>query len=155
MTPRPEATPQPAIEVAEIAQDDSGEVREAWETLGFWPHAGEDREWFEQALARNPGLFLAARLNGRIIGTVCGAWDGLRGWVYRFGVLPEFRGQGIGRALLREVEQRLRSQGVRQINLMVYEDNAAAMEYYCRRGYERSPVKTFRKRFGDLGGTSE
>ena len=96
----------PPFEIAEIEAGDFEEIREIWETLRFWPHVGEGRRWFERALERNPGLFLAARARGRMIGTICGAWDGMRGWFYHFGVLPAFRRQGVGEALMTEVERR-------------------------------------------------
>ncbi len=75
------------------------------------------------------------------------AWDGMRGWIYRLGVRPGHQGKGLGSALLAAAEARLRAQGVKQINLMVYEENTRAEALYLRSGYERSPVKTLRKRF--------
>jgi ribosomal protein S18 acetylase RimI-like enzyme len=135
------------FEIVEVGVEHFDEVRAVWEAVGFWPHVGEDRPWFLGAVARNPGLFLAARVKGRMVGVICGGWDGLRGWLYHFGVLPEFRQRGIGDALLGEVERRLRAAGARQVNLLVMEDNAAAMEFYRRRGYARGNCAFFRKRF--------
>jgi GNAT superfamily N-acetyltransferase len=56
---------------------------------------------------------------------------------------------GLGSTLLAAAEERLRERGVKQINIMVYEENRFAEALYCRRGYERSPVKVLRKRFGE------
>ncbi len=121
-------------------------VAALWEEAGMWPHVGEDREWLRSALERNPGCTLVWREEGQVIGTVVGAWDGLRGWVYHLAVTEAARGRGIGSALLEAVEARLWQRGVKQINIMVYEENAEAEAFYLRRGYERSPVRTVRKR---------
>lgn len=126
---------------------DYEQVAALWEEVEMWPHVAEDREWFENALARNPTSSFVWREHGRVIGTAMGAWDGLRGWVYHLAVTKSCRGRGIGSKLLCAVEERLREIGARQINLMVHEENHHAEGLYLRRGYEPSPVNFMRKRF--------
>jgi len=133
--------------VDEMTAWDYEQVAALWEEVGMWPHVGEDRIWFEGALARNPGCCLVWRDAGRVVGTVIGAWDGLRGWIYHLAVTEPERGQGIGTALLAAAEERLRRLGVKQINLMIYEEAPDLEGMYYARGYERSPVKVVRKRF--------
>lgn len=132
--------------VSEMTAEDFDEVASVWEEAELWPHVGEDRDWFEKALARNPGCALVWRQEEKIVGTVIGAWDGLRGWIYHLAVLKAHRGRGIGGALLAAAEARLWDLGARQINLMVYEENGFAESLYYRRGYERSPVEVLRRR---------
>lgn len=132
-----------------MTSEDYEQVAEVWEEAGMWPHVGEDRAWFEAALARNPGCGLVWRENGKVVGTVVGAWDGMRGWIYHLAVVKEHQHRGLGSTLLAAAEQKLRSLGVLQINIMVYEENGFAESLYYRRGYERSPVKVLRKRFGE------
>lgn len=132
--------------IAVMTMDDADEVAALWEAVGMWPHAGEDRAWLEGAVARNERCALVWRERGRIVGTVIGAWDGLRGWIHRLALAESHRAKGIGGALLAEAEARLWEKGARQINLMVYEENGSAEAFYLRRGYERSPVKVLRKR---------
>jgi ribosomal protein S18 acetylase RimI-like enzyme len=132
--------------IGEMTMSDYPEVAALWEEVGTWPHAGENRAWFEAALRRNPTCALVWREQGRVIGTVIGAWDGLRGSIYHLAVAESRRGRGIGTALLEAAEARLRELGVGQINLMVYEENAAAHAFYLARGYQHSPVKVVRKR---------
>jgi ribosomal protein S18 acetylase RimI-like enzyme len=133
--------------IDEMTMSDYDAVAALWEEVGMWPHAGEDRAWFAAALRRNPSWALVWRDRGRVIGTVIGAWDGLRGWIYHLAVTESRRTEGIGGALLQAAENRLRDAGVRQINLMVYHENGAAEAFYLRRGYEHTPVKVIRKRF--------
>ena len=115
-----------------------------WSSGPTW---GRTAPWFERALARNPDCAFAWREDGRVIGTVVGAWDGLRGWIYHLAVAKAHQNRGIGSKLLAAAEQKLWVMGVQQINLMVYEENPHAETLYRRRGYETSPVKVLRKRF--------
>ncbi len=132
--------------ISEMTVEDFEEVASVWEEAELWPHVGEDRVWFEKALERNLGCALVWRGEGAVLGTVIGAWDGLRGWIYHLAVLRAHRNRGIGSALLAAAEKRLWDVGARQINLMVYEGNDFAEPFYLRRGYQRSPVRVVRKR---------
>lgn len=73
---------------------------------------------------------------GEMIGFIAGddhLKDGLA-WIATLGVLPDFRRQGIGQALLEACEQRLQS---RRIRLNVRYSNHAAIRLYERNGYQR------------------
>lgn len=50
-------------------------------------------------------------------------------------VLPEYRGEGIGSALLEAAEQALYDQGIETITLDVMTENTAAQRFYERHGY--------------------
>jgi ribosomal-protein-alanine N-acetyltransferase len=58
-------------------------------------------------------------------------------WIATLGVLPEYRGRGIGRALLQECEQRL---DVRRVQLNVRTSNQIAIELYQTSGYQRAGI---------------
>jgi len=55
--------------------------------------------------------------------------------VHDLAVLPEFRGRGVGRALLVAVEERARARGCAKLTLEVREDNARARALYHERGF--------------------
>ncbi len=59
-------------------------------------------------------------------------------WIATVGVLPEYRGRGIGRALLEASEQRLN--GVGRVRLSVRMSNVAAIRLYEQQGYRRVGV---------------
>ena len=40
-------------------------------------------------------LFFVAEMDGVVVGTVMGGYDGHRGWIYSLAVWPEFRRRGI------------------------------------------------------------
>lgn len=83
-----------------------------------------------------PDLFLVAAYENHVVGTVMAGYDGVRGWLHAVAVLPSYRGQGIGSALLREAESRLAALGCPKINLQVLPSNSRVVEFYRRLGFE-------------------
>ena len=83
-----------------------------------------------------PELLLVAEAEGELVGAVMAGFDGTRGWIYHLAVLPEFRGRGIGTALVREAEEELAGLGCLKINLQVRAENADVVEFYRTAGYE-------------------
>jgi ribosomal protein S18 acetylase RimI-like enzyme len=80
-------------------------------------------------------LFCVALLDGSLVGTIMGGYDGHRGWIYSLAVSPEVRRRGVGAALLRHVEQALRERGCPKINLQVLASNAEVVAFYEKLGY--------------------
>src|SRR2546426_5100770 len=65
---------------------------------------------------RNPRLFLVCEdSGGRIVGSVVGAWDGWRGWIYKLAVTKDYRRGGLASRLVEEVTGRLRQSGAQII----------------------------------------
>ena len=114
-----------------VFSEDYPAVLSLWETCGPGLRVGrsDSPQEIQKKLKRDPDLFLVAETSGKIIGTVLGGFDGRRGMVYHLGVLPEHRRSGIGRALLDEVEDRLRQKGCLKCYLMVIKDNKATQIY--------------------------
>jgi len=77
-----------------------------------------------------------------------GKWEGYThmGWL-QMGVHKEYRGQGIGTALLSHALQEARSQGLERVELGVYAPNLAAIRLYKK--YESRP-KVGRREPGNL-----
>jgi RimJ/RimL family protein N-acetyltransferase len=57
------------------------------------------------------------------------------------GLLPDYRGQGIGTRLMGEALTAAWARGFLRIELDVYADNAAALALYARFGFEREGVR--------------
>jgi ribosomal protein S18 acetylase RimI-like enzyme len=57
-------------------------------------------------------------------------------WIYDIEVVPERRGQGLGRALLAEAEREIRERGVSALALNVFGDNATARNLYSSSDYQ-------------------
>jgi ribosomal protein S18 acetylase RimI-like enzyme len=86
-------------------------------------------------IAQKDHLLLVALMHGTLIATVMVGYDGHRGWLYRVAVAATHRRQGIGRAMVRAAEERLRERGCPKINLQVEGGNRAVVGFYERLGY--------------------
>jgi ribosomal protein S18 acetylase RimI-like enzyme len=122
-----------------------------WEKCGPGVRVGvsDSLEETRRKLERDPDLFLVAEEHDRVVGTVIGGFDGRRGMIYHLAVEPAQRGRGIARALMTEVETRLKNLGCRKAYLMMIPDNPAG-DFYRQSGWEEMDVSIFSKSFGDL-----
>jgi len=100
--------------------------------------------------AVQPELFLVALDGDVAIGSIMAGYDGHRGWLYALAVLNSRRRQGVGAALVREAEERLRSMGCSKINLQVRATNAIVIEFYKRLGYTIEERTSMGKRVASL-----
>ncbi|MFZ2173177.1 MAG: GNAT family N-acetyltransferase [Rhodococcus sp. (in: high G+C Gram-positive bacteria)] len=64
-------------------------------------------------LNRHPAVVAVA--DGRIVGTAASRVDEDRAWVMRISLEPQWRGRGLGSALLSQLEHRLLAKGVRRV----------------------------------------
>lgn len=116
---------------------DYSAVARLWANAGAGIHVGpsDAPDQLLKKLQRDPDLFLVAELDGVLIGTVIGGFDGRRGLIYHLAVDPAHRTLGVGSKLMEEVEARLRGKGCIRCYLLVTTDNADAMRYYEKRGW--------------------
>jgi hypothetical protein len=70
-----------------------------------------------------------------ILGTVVAGFDGVRGWVHKLAVLPEFQRQGFATRLMAAAEVQLKVMGCPKLNLQVRASNASVVAFYERSGY--------------------
>lgn len=117
--------------------EDYNSVLHLWQGIEKGVHVGRSDTLaeIEKKIAHDPDLFLVAELDGDIVGTVIGGFDGRRGLIYHLAVAAPVRGVGIGSHLMAEVELRLRAKGCLKCYLLVTLDNSEVGDYYQRRGW--------------------
>ena len=119
------------MDIREFDWADYDAVYALWERLHMTKPSIDSRVALAGCLERNPGLFLVAvGRDGRPAGTVLGTFDGRRGYLYHVAVDPAYRRQGIGRALMIEIMQRLRARGAVKITLRADRENHSAIAFY-------------------------
>lgn len=99
-------------------------------------------EWLAQH-AQPGGTFLVARHvpTNQVVGFALAQSDDVEGHLLALAVDAQRRGQGIGRALLSDVRERLRSQGARTMRLDVRWDDPSARRFYAKQGFAPSGIK--------------
>jgi ribosomal protein S18 acetylase RimI-like enzyme len=106
--------------------------------IDLWTHAGPGVQLsrsdqpleIRKKLKNDPDLFLVAELGGVLIGAVLGGYDGRRGMVYHLAVANEYRKVRVGKILMQELEDRLRSKGCLKYYLLVTKQNKEALDFY-------------------------
>lgn len=104
-----------------------------------FPHT--DAYW-QELLSGKTGLLLAAHADGHPAGMAIVRWTG--GETAHFEdlyVLPQFRQQGIGTALLTAVKSEVRKRGCRKLTLNVLPNNEAARRLYRTQGFQEVRVR--------------
>jgi ribosomal protein S18 acetylase RimI-like enzyme len=108
----------------------------------------DSREGIRRKLERDADAFLVAEDEGVIVGAVMGAYDGRRGWANHLAVAATYRGHGLGRRLIEEMELKLKAKGCQKINLLIEPTNASVQEFYQQLGYERRELIYMQKWIG-------
>jgi len=94
----------------------------------------------ERKLQVDPDLFLVGVERGHIIATVMGGYEGHRGWINYLAVHPDRRGKGFAKAIMAEVEQRIKAKGCPKICLQVRKTNHTVIAFYKSIGYTDDQV---------------
>ncbi len=133
------------MQIREFRDGDGPSLRSFWESCGIKIRPGDSDAALAVFAARNEGLFIIASDERGVAASALGGWDGRRGWLYHVAVRPDQRRHGLGGRLVRLVEARLRALGCPKVNLIVWEDNAAAMDFWAAAGYTREKAVEFGK----------
>ncbi|MCA9900465.1 MAG: GNAT family acetyltransferase [Ardenticatenaceae bacterium] len=135
---------QPHIRPFALA--DSEAVIAIWEACHLTVPWNDPHRDIARKMQVNPELFLVAEVNGRVVGTVMGGYEGHRGWVNYLAVHPDAQKQGVGRALMQAVEAKLLAIGCPKINLQVRQSNTAVIQFYGHLDYHIDDVISLGKR---------
>src|SRR6185312_8934376 len=124
------------IDIRAIDESDEETVIALWTAVfGYSAPHNQPAAVIRCKLAVQRDLFFVALLDGMLVGTVMGGYDGHRGWVYALAVAPEVRHRGIGTALIRHVERALKERRCPKVNLQVLASNAGTVTFYEKLGY--------------------
>lgn len=120
--------------------------------VALWQRCGLTRPWndpdtdIDLAIAAPNAAILVAAQGAVIVASLMLGFDGHRGWVYYLAVDSEQQKRGIGRRMMGEAEAWMRARNAPKIQLMVRDDNQAALGFYAALGYEVQKTSVLGKR---------
>src|SRR5688572_18203541 len=136
----------PSVLVRAFKESDEARVIELWMFGGLLKPWNDPKKDIARKLKVQRELFLVAELEGLVVGVVMAGYEGHRGWVNYLAVDIGQRRRGIGTALMRDVERRLRILGCPKINLQVRHENTAVQAFYTALGFSDDAVLSMGKR---------
>jgi len=117
-----------------------------WERCGLVRPINDPQKDIRRKMKVNPELFLIGLIDGKVVATAMGGYEGHRGWVNYLGVDPALQKNGLGRQIMQALEEKLLERGCAKLNLQVRTDNTEAMKFYECIGYKRDEVISMGKR---------
>jgi ribosomal protein S18 acetylase RimI-like enzyme len=131
------------IAIRQADYEDLPAVLRLWEEAEVTPPGPTDSLEGLTRLIHDPGgILLVATIDGRIVGSVIGGWDGWRGSIYRLAVTPASTRRGIGRELVAEISRALFAKGAQRISALVEHEHGWATGFWDSLdglGYRRDP----------------
>ncbi len=129
------------LEIRKAVREDYDGVVSLWASAGlhFQPNGRDSRMNLEREMADPNVYFLVAFLGNCMIGTVIGTNDGRKGWVNRLAVDPEYRGEGVAKALVEKVEECFKARSLKIFCCLINIQNEPSQTLFQRIGYDRHP----------------
>ncbi|MDO7907508.1 GNAT family N-acetyltransferase [Paenibacillus sp. JX-17] len=149
------------MEVCQIRMAEDKDIPFLWEMLYQSMYIPEGEAPFSREILKDPMIakymkdwgrkgdlgLVAEQKEGQVVGAITSRYFTEQQQGFGFvaedipemgmALLPEYRGQGIGKALMSRLLEELRRQGVKQVSLSVDPNNIPAVSLYQRFGFRR------------------
>lgn len=135
-----------AMEIRACRVEDTEAVVALWEKTGLLSDSNNPYADIERKLSLGSDLFLVCCIDGQLVGTLMGGYEGHRGWINYLAVEPDYQHQGIAKTLMATIEKRLMEKGCPKINLQVRSSNPEVLGFYQAIGYRKDDVISLGKR---------
>jgi ribosomal protein S18 acetylase RimI-like enzyme len=131
-----------------MVPEDYEKVHDLWTSVpGMGLRSLDDSpEGIARFLRRNPTSCFVAEEGPCVAGAILCGHDGRRGYIYHAAVHPDFRRQGIGRALVDAAMDALRTEGIMKAALVVFATNANGNEFWESIGFTRREDLNYRNK---------
>ena len=117
----------------------------------YQPEIWEQRVMFYTR--RDPGASQVAVANGKVVGFMLGdcragefGLESPSGWIERFGVDPDFRGQDLGRKMFDAICAHFKAEGATSVRTLVERDDKALVGFLQAIGFGDSPLTALERR---------
>ncbi|MBO8173383.1 MAG: GNAT family N-acetyltransferase [Bacillaceae bacterium] len=125
---------------------DYAAITEIWRITGLEQKEAESLDALAKQLAWDSELVMVAEQDEQVIGVIVGTIDGDRAYFYRLAVHPDYQKQGVGKKLVDALEERFRQKGVKNVFIMINQDNRKVIPFYSSLGYHVQKYITLSKK---------
>ena len=132
--------------IRQFVPNDTNRIIFIWEQCDLVRNWNNPNFDIQRKLNFQKELFFVGLLNDEIIATAMFGYDGHRGWLNYFAVLPNFQKRGFGKKLMTFGEMALIEKGCPKLNLQIRNDNTKAINFYQKVGYKEDAAVSFGKR---------
>ena len=132
--------------IRQFVPNDTNRVIFIWEQCDLVRNWNNPNFDIKRKLNFQKELFFVGLLNDEIIATAMFGYDGHRGWLNYFAVMPNFQKRGFGKQLMTFGEMVLIEKGCPKLNLQIRNDNTKAINFYQNVGYKEDAAVSFGKR---------
>ena len=132
--------------IRQFVPNDTNRVIFIWEQCDLVRNWNNPNFDIQRKLNFQKELFFVGLLNDEIIATAMFGYDGHRGWLNYFAVLPNFQKRGFGKQLMTFGEMALIEKGCPKLNPQIRNDNTKAINFYQKVGYKEDAAVSFGKR---------
>ena len=134
------------LAIRQFVSNDTNRVIFIWEQCDLVRNWNNPNFDIQRKLNFQKELFFVGLLNDEIIATAMFGYDGHRGWLNYFAVLPNFQKRGFGKQLMTFGEMVLIEKGCPKLNLQIRNDTTKAINFYQNVGYKEDAAVSFGKR---------
>ena len=134
--------------IKELTIDDYDKMYALWLSCkGMGLNDTDDsREGIRRFLDRNPDTCFGAYEADMLIGVILAGNDGRRGFIYHTAVSPEYRGNGVGTALVNAALEALGRLGITKTALVVFGKNEVGNAFWEKQGFTVRDDLVYRNR---------
>jgi GNAT superfamily N-acetyltransferase len=127
------------VQLREATVADAERIVQFWLESGASMIRGDSADAVRRAIANPAARVILAESGQDLVGTLIGTFDGWRGNMYRLVVHPGRRREGIGRRLVKRMEQFFAEQGAQRITVLIEADRPWAVAFWSAVGYPFDP----------------
>ena len=125
------------MQIRKMVIADYEEVYSLWTSCkGMGLNSLDDtKDGIARFLERNPDTCFVSLIDNRIVGAILVGSDGRRGYIYHTAVHPDFRNQGIAKAMVDVSLSAVENMGINKVALVVFGRNKIGNDFWEKMGF--------------------
>ena len=127
------------MEIKLMKIEDYDKVYQLWtNTQGMGMRSLDDSfDGIKKFLKRNPTINYIAQVENKVIGVILCGHDGRRGYIYHTAVNTDYRGKGVGKALVDATIDALKKEGINKVALVAFASNDLGNKFWQSLGFDK------------------